>query len=100
MARILVRKLGGKEIKYRMWCNTVDMWTTKLMKKHEMLEYLINDFGEYDHTPSEALKRIERTESDEDHLKWLHKFYDSQYDQMMRTNRKHKKAWAKAKGGL
>jgi len=97
MARILVRKLSTKEIKYRMWCNTVDMWTTKLMDRFEMMDYLVNDFNEYCHSPSDALKRIERTESDVDHHRWLHEFYDSQYESLMRTNSMNKKAWRDAK---
>ena len=90
MARILVKH----DDKFRLWCNTVDVWLTPLLNELDMAKALME--LEYEgHTFDEAFNRIRRIRTKTDytrpHLKWLKTFFDDRYDELCRTDRRNKR---------
>lgn len=82
MARILVQH----NKKFRLWCDTADLWVTPLMNGRDMIEYLVNKHFE-PHTYEEAIDRIKRKGYDKKHLEWLDKWFDSNYEHLCLTSK-------------
>jgi len=86
--RILVRT-PNKLKKFRLWCDTVNVWVTESMTREQMLDYLVNHHYE-PHTRQEAKERVDRKGSDYDAelLEWLNTWFDSRYRSLCYFHRK------------
>lgn len=87
MARILVRH----NKKYRLWCNTRDIWMSPLLGISAMASFLMKEKYE-PHTRAEAYTRIRRTGKDytKEHKKWLEEFFDNQYEDLCQRDKENR----------